>query len=102
MDNASKKRPLGVAGVKPEDFPLYSPESCARARAVLSEREEKQKTSLIPVMIVRIIKVGGDGNRPPMVVECRPDLIGSDWSSWMTRQELETTQRKYEEYQAAR
>jgi hypothetical protein len=82
---------------RPEEFPLGSPESRAAARLLV----EKRRKALIPVMCTRMIYMGGEGNPPPLYVECQPELIGSNWSSWMTRQELEAAQREYEEYEAA-
>lgn len=77
---------------RPEEFPLGSPESRAAARLLV----EKRNAALIPVILVQISDMGA-----PMVVECDPNLVGSDWHSWMTRQELETKQREYEKCEAA-
>jgi hypothetical protein len=36
-----------------------------------------------------------------MVLERDPNLVGSDWPSWLTRQELETKQREYAKCETA-
>jgi hypothetical protein len=77
---------------RPEEFPLGSAESRAAARLLV----EKRNTALIPVALVQISNMGA-----PMVIECDPNLAGSDSHSWMTRQELETKQREYAKCEAA-
>jgi hypothetical protein len=77
---------------RPEEFPLGSPESRAAARLLV----QKRNAALIPVMLVQISDMGA-----PMVLEHDPNLVGSDWPSWLTRQELETKQREYAKCEAA-
>jgi hypothetical protein len=77
---------------RPEEFPLGSPESRAAARLLV----QKRNAALIPVILVQISDMGA-----PMVLERDPNLVGSDWPSWMTRQELETKQREYAKCEAA-
>jgi hypothetical protein len=77
---------------RPEEFPLGSSESRAAARLLV----QKRNAALIPVILVQISDMSA-----PMVLERDPNLVGSDWPSWLTRQELETKQREYAKCETA-
>jgi hypothetical protein len=80
---------------RPEEFPIGSPESRAAARLLVEKR------NLVPVICVWIQHLGSGGNPKPQYFACDPQLVDSDWQTWLTPQELETKKREYEEYAAA-
>jgi hypothetical protein len=101
--------PATLSTPKPGEFSIGSVESKAAARMLA----EKRKAALIPVMCIQINNVGvledsenirpyRDGEQQPLIcAELNPMSMGSTPVNWMTRQELKTKQREYDEYERA-
>ncbi len=96
---------------KPGDFPIGSAQSRAAARFLAGRR----KGALIPVLCIQITNTvdiaidddgaeqgttnaGGASNPLSLYLDLDPMSVGNTPVNWMTRRELETRQRKYDEY----